>query len=148
MASDRRLSVFLDGTFIGELTQSPQGAVTFTYDDDYRSYPAATPLSLSMPVVRATHPSRVVVPFLQGLLPDSATRLEELAREFHTSASNPFALLAHVGRDAAGAVQILPSGEDSSDAAGRQGTLTLLSAADFDTAFALARELAKARRLY
>lgn len=136
MASDRRLSVFLDGTFVGELVQSLQGSVAFTYDDDYRRQPTATPLSLSMPVVRATHPAGVVRPFLQGLLPDSPTRLDQLAREFHTSASNPFALLGHIGRDAAGAVQIMPAGEDAPDAAGRQGTATVLSPDEFDAVIA------------
>lgn len=47
------------------------------------------------------------------------------------SAKNPYALLAHVGRDAAGAVQILPAGEDSSDAAHRFGNIEWLSDNDF-----------------
>lgn len=126
--SARSLSVFLDGTFIGELEQSPAGAVTFTYDDVYRGRVDATPLSLSMPISRATHPPRAVLPFLQGLLPDSAGRLDELGREFHTSAANPFGLLRHVGRDVAGAVQILPSGEESSDAARRETMIRHLDA--------------------
>ncbi|WP_415124991.1 HipA N-terminal domain-containing protein [Microbacterium sp.] len=69
-----------------------------------RRRPDATPLSLSMPVSRARHPQRAVLPFLQGLLPDSAGRLDELAREFHTSSVNPFGLLCNVGRDVAGAL--------------------------------------------
>ncbi|MBT2500096.1 HipA domain-containing protein [Agromyces sp. ISL-38] len=129
MAS-RVLNVFLDGTYVGELVQSASGNVTYTYDDDYRRTPEATPLSLSMPVSRATHPSRVVVPFLQGLLPDSAGRLDELAREYHTSAANPFAMLGHIGRDVAGAVQILPPGTESTDAATRTGSVEALSTDD------------------
>ena len=124
------LSVYLDGTPIGELTQNG-GAVAFTYDDAYRRDDSSTPLSLSMPLVRATHKNKQTRAFLQGLLPDSEGRLAELGREYHVSPNNPFALLANIGRDAAGAVQILASGEESSDAARRQGEVAELSDDDF-----------------
>ncbi|QAY72374.1 type II toxin-antitoxin system HipA family toxin [Agromyces protaetiae] len=114
------LNVFLDGTFIGVVSQNQSGNVGFTYDESYRRRIHATPLSLSMPVTRASHPARVVLPFLQGLLPDSAGRLDELGREFHTSAANPLQLLRHIGGDVAGAVQILPPDVSPSDAGQRQ----------------------------
>ncbi len=63
MARFPKLDVFLDGAYIGELRQTDAGATTFMYDDDYRRHPDATPLSLSMPVSRATHPPRAVLPF-------------------------------------------------------------------------------------
>jgi serine/threonine-protein kinase HipA len=84
-----------------------------------------------MPLSRSEHPSRVVTAFLQGLLTDSPTKLAELAASHQTSARNAFGLLAHVGRDAAGAVQILPPDETSSDAATRQGDIERLSDTDF-----------------
>lgn len=126
----RELSVFLDGRYTGALHQSSQGNVTFRYDEQYRRANRPTPLSLSMPVVRDEHKARVVVPFLQGLLPDSPTKLDQLAVEHHTSPRNAFGLLEHVGRDTPGAVQILPPGEDSTDAATRQGDVTPLSTAE------------------
>lgn len=125
------LDVFLDGGPVGHLTQSSGGTVTFEYDDAYRGDVDATPLSLSMPLVRASHPNRTTRAFLQGLLPDSVGRLEELGRQYRVSPRNPFALLAHVGRDAAGAVQILPHGHDSSDAARRQNDVALLDDEQF-----------------
>lgn len=125
--SARSLNVFLDGVFIGEVMQSPGGTLTFSYDDDYRRRRDATPLSLSMPVSRATHLQRVVLPFLQGLLPDSAGRLDELAREFHTSVNSPFGLIRHVGRDVAGALQLLPDGHESTDASGSRASVDPLS---------------------
>ncbi len=115
-ATPSTLDVYLDGTLIGALDQTPSGNTTFRYDDQYRTRSDATPLSLSMPVSRSVHAQRAVVPFLQGLLTDSPGRLDELSREFQTSAANPFRLLAHVGRDVAGAVQILRPGESGSDA--------------------------------
>lgn len=125
--SAESLNIFLDGTYVGEVQQSSTGALAFSYDEEYRRRIDATPLSLSMPVSRAVHPRRVVLPFLQGLLPDSPGRLDELAREFHTSAANPFGLLRHVGRDVAGAAQILPPGDDPSDAIGSRTAFSPLS---------------------
>jgi serine/threonine-protein kinase HipA len=125
----RELNVFLDGAFIGVLTQSASGNLGFVYDEQYRARADATPLSLSMPITRAQHPAKVVAPFLQGLLPDSAGRLEELAREFQTSSRNPFALLRFVGGDVAGAVQIFPLGVSPSDAGERVGDIERLNEA-------------------
>lgn len=126
-----QLAVFLDGRTVGILQQTEQGHLTFRYDADYRREPDATPLSLSLPLVRAEHKNRPTRAFLQGLLPDSAGRLDELGREFGVSPRNPFALLAHMGADAAGAVQILPEGAQSTDAASRQGNVTTLGDDDF-----------------
>lgn len=120
------LETFLDGTHVGTMTQTAQGAVTFRYDDDYRRRSDATPLSLSMPLTAREHRNRVSRAFLAGLLPDSPGRLDELARQYRVSASNPFALLTHIGHDAAGAVQLLPVGEESDHAAQHQGDLDVL----------------------
>lgn len=117
MASE--LVAYLDGVEIGVFEQSLSGALSFRYDDAYRAQRDATPLSLSLPLVRAAHKNRPARAFLQGLLPDSSGRLAELAREYRVSGGNPFVLLSHVGRDAAGAVQLLPPGEASRDAAVR-----------------------------
>ncbi|MEO8094800.1 MAG: HipA domain-containing protein [Pseudolysinimonas sp.] len=125
------LNVYLDGTAIGTLTQGTAGGIQFAYDDEYRRRRSATPLSLSMPLVREQHKNKQARSYLQGLLPDSEGRLAELGREHHVSSKNPFALLAHTGRDAAGAVQILPPGEDSPDAARRQEDVTELDHAQF-----------------
>lgn len=125
------LFAYLDGEVIGIVEQSAGGALSFTYDADYRSRRDATPLSLSMPLVRARHKNKPVRAFLQGLLPDSPGRLAELGREYRVSANNPFALLSRIGRDAAGAVQLLPPGEASADAAGRHGDVRELSDTDF-----------------
>jgi len=125
------LAVFLDGTYVGLLSQNSGGSITFDYDDEYRHRPDATPLSLALPLVRSAHKNRPTRAFLQGLLPDSIGRLEEIGREYRVSASNPFALLAHVGRDAAGAVQIIPPGTGSTDAAQRRGDVTELDDSQF-----------------
>jgi serine/threonine-protein kinase HipA len=125
------LTVYLDGVPIGSLAQSAGGSIQFSYDNDYRRAHDATPLSLSMPTVRGQHKNKQARAYLQGLLPDSEGRLAELGREHRVSPNNPFALLTYTGRDAAGAVQILPRESDSTDAAQRQGDVTELSESEF-----------------
>jgi serine/threonine-protein kinase HipA len=116
LVTGRSLDVYLDGRFCGRLTQANDGNVTFEYDSAYRASDDATPLSLSMPLTAAVYKKRAVLPYLQGLLPDSNEALQAIARRFSVSANNPFALLEHVGVDAAGAIQLVPSGETASDA--------------------------------
>ena len=72
------LYVYLDGERVGTLAQTKQGNTTFAYDERYRLDSRSTPLSLSMPLARREHPSRVVTAFLQGLLSKS---IFTLARE-------------------------------------------------------------------
>lgn len=127
---DKELATYLDGVRVGPVRQARQGNTTFVYDDEYRRQLDATPLSLSMPLTQEHHPSCMVMPFLQGLLPDNEARLARLATEFRTS-TNVFALLTHVGRDAAGAVQLLPPGENADDAAAQIGDVEKLSDEEF-----------------
>ncbi len=133
-----RLDVFLDGVLAGGLEQASGGALSFTYNAGYTSRRSATPLSLSMPLSGARHSNRVVSAWLEGLLPDNAAVREEWGRRFQVSARNPFALLRHVGRDAAGAVQVLPVDVDPPDAAQRMGDVRRLSD---DEVCAMMREL-------
>ena len=64
------------------------------------------------------HKQRAILPFLQGLLPDSEQALEAISRRYSVSTRSPFSLLEHVGADVAGAVQILPPEVESPDAMG------------------------------
>lgn len=137
-----QLLVYLDGVRIGTLSQSRQGSFGFTYDSDYLSLPDPTPLSLSMPPHAGSHRNRVVRAFLEGLLPDNQAVRERWGATFGVSANNPFALLRHVGRDAAGAVQVLPPETPSTDAAHPEGSIDWLSDDEF---VALVRELAEHR---
>lgn len=113
---NRELEAYLDGVHIGTVTMTGGGALGFRYADDYLTQPAPTPLSMSMPTERVEHKNRVVLPFLQGLLPDNAQALAAMAAAYRVSAASPFALLEHVGSDVAGALQLLPPGVPSPDA--------------------------------
>jgi len=121
------LNVYLDGVLAGRLTQASGGALSFSYDAAYVTRRVPTPLSLSMPLSGSRHNNRVVAAWLEGLLPDNLGVREEWGRRFEVSPRNPFALLRHVGRDAAGAVQVLPGDVDPPDAAQRTGNVRRLS---------------------
>jgi serine/threonine-protein kinase HipA len=116
-----RLSVYLDGHHCGSVEQSTSGNVSFRYDEEYRSVSKQTPLSLSMPLAALSHKKREILPFLQGLLPDSEYALTAIARRYSVSSRSPFALLAHIGSDVAGAVQIVDPDQEASDAVGKRG---------------------------
>ncbi|WP_407320198.1 type II toxin-antitoxin system HipA family toxin [Isoptericola halotolerans] len=57
------------------------------------------------------YPGRQVDPYLLGLLPDDASVRGRWGAQWDVSASNPFALLEHMGRDCAGAVEFVPEGD-------------------------------------
>ncbi|MCK0113463.1 type II toxin-antitoxin system HipA family toxin [Ornithinimicrobium sp. F0845] len=125
------LNVYLDGVLAGQLAQNPGGALAFAYSSAYTARANPTPLSLAMPLSGSSHSNRVVSAWLEGLLPDNLAVREEWARRFEVSPRNPFALLRHVGRDAAGAVQVLPVDVDPSDAAQRTGDVRRLTDDEF-----------------
>lgn len=106
--STSELVVLLYGAPIGTLRCDRHAKLSFVYADEPRSARHAVPLSLSLPLARREHGHDAVDAFLWGLLPDNENVLARWGREFHVSSRNPFALLAHVGEDCAGAVQIVP----------------------------------------
>lgn len=104
------LYLLLGDEIAGTVTRSTGGKLTFVYDPDYlaRNNPA-TPLSVSMPPVVASHTDSQVAPWLWGLLPDNSAVLNRWSREFHVSASSAFSLLATpLGEDCPGAVVLVP----------------------------------------
>lgn len=105
MSESRALVALLGGRVVGQVEQSLQGKLRFTYDQAWRDWPGAYPLSISMPIAQREHGDEKVRPYLEGLLPDNDWILRRWGAQFHVSARNPFSLLAHVGEDCAGAVQ-------------------------------------------
>ena len=125
--ANRELDVYLDGDLAGTAQMSSNGALTFSYDEPYSRRGNPTPLSMSMPVDVKEHKNRMVLPFLQGLLPDNAQALASIASTYSVSAASPFAMLEHVGKDVAGALQFVPKGAASPDAVNTRTKVTELS---------------------
>ena len=133
--SERALNMFMDGILIGYLNMSGTGTLSFTYDEEYTAKQNPTPLSLSMPLRQRMHGNRVVLPFLQGLLPDNPLALESMANKYQVSANSPFALLEHVGHDVAGALQIISPEEISEDALADHNAMTPIDDEQLTTLF-------------
>src|SRR5680860_1035496 len=107
MNADRTLEVRLYGARIGAIAQDIRGRVSFAYDAAATDAVPAVALSLSMPLGTPSYAPSRIVPFLEGLLPDSVEVREAWARRFGVSPRNAFALLSHIGRDCAGAVEFV-----------------------------------------
>jgi serine/threonine-protein kinase HipA len=99
--------VLLTDKVIGEVTQRVGGNYRFEYASEWQENPRHIPLSRSMPVQQQRHGTRSIANFMWGLLPDNERILDEWAKRFRVSARNPFALLAAVGEDCPGAVQLV-----------------------------------------
>lgn len=109
--NDDDLVVVLNGRPAG-LVEHDFGRPRFTYNSSYAGGAGhLTPLSLSMPPRPNAYPHQIVAPWLSGLLPEDTRVREGWATTFDVSARNTSALLRHIGRDCAGAVQIAPAAE-------------------------------------
>jgi len=106
----QELVVLLDNREAGRVRKAGGSRLSFRYSDEWRSAPAAYPISLSMPLTAAEHGHGRIEPFLWGLLPDNERILEHWGSRFHVSTKNAFGLIASVGEDCAGAIQFLRPG--------------------------------------
>lgn len=110
------LDVWLDGRFAGQLMRGETDLVEFLYDEDYLAGRNATPLSASMPKSERGHGPDLVMPWLSNLLPDAEAVRSRWAAKFGERRTDPFTLLAHMGEDAPGSVQVVPEGVVPADA--------------------------------
>ncbi len=112
-AKRRALSVWMNGIRVGTWTRTAQGGQEFDYDPGWLQSPDRRPLSLSLPLRPAGEPYRGerVLNFFDNLLPDNKEIRARMQRRFRVPSADPFALLAEVGRDCVGAIQLLPEGD-------------------------------------
>jgi serine/threonine-protein kinase HipA len=96
------LGVYWGEIEAGRLERAPDSArdYTFTYTD------ATRPISLSLPLGRGSFDAAASGPFFEGLLPEGTVR-EQLARQLKLAPGDTYGMLAAIGRDCAGALQIL-----------------------------------------
>jgi serine/threonine-protein kinase HipA len=100
------LVVWVAGRRVVELIRKDNGNLQFRYDAGY----AGPPISQALPVQDDAHPHQVVRAVFGGLLPEGDVR-GALARNLGLSEGNDYGLLAEVGGDVAGAITLLPAGE-------------------------------------
>lgn len=103
------LAVWANGERVGTWAVV-KGEHRLQYDPGWLTSPAGRRLSLSLPFTPGNVPHRgdVVRNYFDNLLPDSDAIRRRMADRFASGSTDTFDLLAALGRDCVGAVQILP----------------------------------------
>jgi serine/threonine-protein kinase HipA len=109
----RTLTLWANGELVGRWTLTARGDMELHYDAGWMASPRGRPISLSLPFSLHNEPltGPHVAHYFEGLLPDSDTIRRRVAERFRTGSTAAFDLLAAIGRDCAGALQLLPEGE-------------------------------------
>jgi serine/threonine-protein kinase HipA len=109
----RTLTLWANGELVGRWTLTARGDMELHYDAGWMASPRGRPISLSLPFSLHNEPltGPHVAHYFEGLLPDSDTLRRRVAERFRTGSTAAFDLLAAIGRDCAGALQLLPEGE-------------------------------------
>lgn len=100
-----------------------KGTDTLTYFEDWAKDEQGRPLSLSLPIRPGdlSISGNAVSAYFDNLLPDSDDIRARLASKYGTQSKRPFDMLAGLGRDCVGAIQLLPPGESPTDTESIQG---------------------------
>ena len=108
----RTLGLWMNGAHVGTWSLSPNAPDTLQYDLSWTQSEQGRALSLSLPFTPGNSPHRgdKVRAYFENLLPDSKDIRDRLARRFNTGSTSAFELLAEIGRDCTGALEILPDG--------------------------------------
>lgn len=102
----RQALVLLDGQRVGILEET-QGGTRFRYDAGWLAAKDASPVSLTMPLRAEPYEARGLLPFFENLLPEGWL-LELSTAHLKIPKDDAFGLLCAVGKDTAGAVEVLP----------------------------------------
>ncbi|MDD4964372.1 MAG: type II toxin-antitoxin system HipA family toxin [Gallionella sp.] len=115
-STTKKLNVWMNGIPVGYWEITRQGE-RLRYFDDWLTDEQARPLSLSLPFLpgNAPYQGQIVTDYFDNLLPDNDTIRRRLAMRHQTGGIDPFPLLAKLGRDCVGAIQLLPEDETPAD---------------------------------
>jgi serine/threonine-protein kinase HipA len=106
------LNVYLNARLVGRLRRQASGAIDFQYDPDWLSWNHALPISLSLPLREDRYIGDPVIAVFDNLLPDSDAIRRRLAERVRADGADAYSLLAKIGRDCVGALQLLPDGTE------------------------------------
>ena len=108
------LSLWTNGAHVGRWTINANGESELQYDAAWRESAHGRAVSLSLPFTVTNAPVKgdAVSYYFDGLLPDSETIRKRVAVRFKTGSIAAFDLLAAIGRDCVGALQLLPDGAE------------------------------------
>lgn len=128
MASRLALDIWMNGRFVGTWERPRTAADRLTYDADWIQSAEGRPLSLSLPFGPASGGKQSlrgdrVAAYFENLIPDNERILQRLRDRYGARSTAPFDLLAAIGRDCVGAVQLLPAGTEPGDIRHIEATL-------------------------
>jgi serine/threonine-protein kinase HipA len=106
-SSHPALAVLPCGALTGHVRRSANRRLVVCDDDAWRGRVGAFPLSLSMPLHAVEHARRATSAYLWGVLPEDPRVITYWACLHGVSRNDVVGILAHVGGDCAGAVQIV-----------------------------------------
>ncbi len=106
------LTVAMNDDVVGTLYRDGSGAMSFQYTPEWLSEPGSRAISLSLPLQHNRIRGNAVFNFFSNLLPDSDAIIARMQARFHVETAHPFDLLASVGRDCVGAIQLYPPGSE------------------------------------
>jgi serine/threonine-protein kinase HipA len=118
----RALAVWMNGERVGTWVTHPSAPDEFRYVPKWLVAKAARPISLSMPLRSVAYKGTVVQAYFDNLLPDSRKIRDRLQHRLGAASSSAFDLLAEIGRDCVGAIQLLPDDEPAPKVKTIQGT--------------------------
>lgn len=100
------LQILMNDWLVGTLVKHPHGGLSFRYDQGWLDQAGARPISLSLPLTSQTYKGDLVYNFFDNLLPDNQQIRARIQAKFQAATVQPFDLLASIGRDCVGAIQI------------------------------------------
>ncbi|MEJ4046204.1 type II toxin-antitoxin system HipA family toxin [Erwinia sp. SLM-02] len=113
--TQQRLAIWMNGIHVG-FWEKVRGEDRLEYLPEWIDDELGRPLSLSLPFTPGNQPWRgsIVRDYFDNLLPDSEGIRRRLAMRYQAESLEPFDLLAELGRDCVGAIQLLNAGEHPS----------------------------------
>mgnify|MGYP000397713511 FL=1 len=101
-----QLNVSLNGIKVGVLSKDKNGGLHFSYTNEWMERSGARPISLSLPITKQDYSGDVVYNFFDNLLPDNPEIRNKVQARFDVETGHSFDLLAAIGNDCVGAIQL------------------------------------------
>lgn len=123
MARILALDIWMNGAYVGRWERPKGVADRLTYARDWINSDEGRPLSLSLPFSSAHGKTGEklslrgdkVGAWFENLIPDNERILQRLRERYNARSVAPFDLLAAIGRDCVGAIQLVPAETDPGD---------------------------------
>lgn len=107
------MNVWMNGILVGQWKAGAEHS--FQYNSEWLNYAGSRPLSLSIPLTDKVYKGPLVEAWFDNLLPDSDIIRKRIQSRYSLPSGAAFSLLSEIGRDCAGAVQLLPEGSSPGD---------------------------------